>query len=414
MKRLARINNRFEASFGPSSARPKRGSSSVTGHQKNFELDIKYLERLPLTIRDDIKELQALYEKVGVKTDSVQRTKRPLAPQAAIGRGTLWTCVALEALRLPSDLEQLARSGVELLSQANAGKNVRPSALEKFGKSVEQQLNEVKQLCRKWAIVRKPSQISSWGDCPATTQKNYKKLITTVSLGESITLQAPDSDVSLSIPEYSPGIYTMAVHTDVTEFLTIIPDDECVVSPVVEVIRVQRQKKRYKLAYVLKVPHCLKGTSAGKSMQVRRHGSKSQSFELASDHSPDSGEFNVEAGFVEIYTSNFSKFTCTSKEHSCDAQILVSIFGKLRAYPEEITTTVNVKVFLLSQLYLIREVMQVSAALFLSVVDAELCSFWHFLLFTILCQRVTKPDPNPIFPRKCLWFCCAIVGTFQD
>ncbi len=207
-----------------------------------------------------------------------------------------------------------------------------------------------------------------WGPCPVATHRNYQRMICTVSLGESRILQHPDSNVSLSIPQGSPGVYAMRVHTDVTNFLHLIATDECIVAPVVEVVSakdtVPADAAREEV-YTLKVPQCRSGILSEQTLKVQHIGSQHTSFQPAapsqsSNHVP--GTFKVDENYITIYTTKFSKFVCTSGEHTCDAEILISVFGKLNPTLQEKpnVTTVNMKAFLLSELYKIKDIMQVS------------------------------------------------------
>ncbi len=199
---------------------------------------------------------------------------------------------------------------------------------------------------------------TSLESCPAVTHKNHKRLFCTVSLGEPRVLQPPDSDVSLSIPQGVPGVYIMTVHTDITNFLSSIPEDECIVAPVVEVVSVRSGEGNLQntpnVVYIINVPHCRSAKVLAKSLNIRRFGLQEASgTNLA-------GTCEVGDLFLRFKTTQFSVFVCTSGEHSCDAEILVSIFGKLNPFPDEGLTTVDVKAFLLSELYKINDVMHVS------------------------------------------------------
>ena len=68
-----------------------------------------------------------------------------------------------------------------------------------------------------------------------TMVKNGKRYYATVCLGKARTLQPPGSDVSMDIPDGSRGLYMMRVHTDLTDLEYVVKDEECFVSPVVEI-----------------------------------------------------------------------------------------------------------------------------------------------------------------------------------
>ena len=65
--------------------------------------------------------------------------------------------------------------------------------------------------------------------------KNRQKYIATVSHGEAQILKDPKSNVSLHIPKGSTGVFWKCVHIDHSKFKSHIPDDECLITPLVEI-----------------------------------------------------------------------------------------------------------------------------------------------------------------------------------
>ena len=100
------------------------------------------------------------------------------------------------------------------------------------------------------------------GKCPVVMYQNLRRTIGTATQGEPCILQAPDSDLSLHIPEGSKGLFTMRVHTDHTRFPGVVPDEECIISPLVEVehkrLTDEEKEEEEACPYLIKIPHKLK------------------------------------------------------------------------------------------------------------------------------------------------------------
>ena len=70
-----------------------------------------------------------------------------------------------------------------------------------------------------------------------TTTRKGRRYLATCAKGEAISLQGDKSNVKLEIKEGCPkGAYLMEVRTDLSNFGSIIPHDECFISPIVEVL----------------------------------------------------------------------------------------------------------------------------------------------------------------------------------
>ncbi len=221
--------------------------------------------------------------------------------------------------------------------------------------------------CHPWLL---NSSIALWGSCPATTHKNHKKFVTTVSLGEARILQAPDSDVSLSIPKGAPGIYFMTVYTDFSKSLTFFQNDECAVAPMVEVNTVGTPKVNTEgtpnRLFTLTIPHCVKSQKLWKFIKVNKYDKdyfavsvKRLVFDLLQ---PQEEGFLVRKNFIKIHTKSFSHFVCTSCNKTCRAAILMFIFTKLSPWVDEAITTTDIKAFLCCDLYNIKDFKNVRAA----------------------------------------------------
>ncbi len=214
-------------------------------------------------------------------------------------------------------------------------------------------------------------QVALWKTYPAVTHKQYKKLYFTVSVGESRILQAPDSDVSLSIPQGSPGVYIMAIHTDLLHSASLIPEEECFISPVVQVdhilLHTKMGEKHCPGLCKLTIPHCSKDKHLEKIVKVRHHKdgtdeSTPEEFRCVEGTSGihAHGTFIMHTNSVSVYSNSFSKFTCSScRNNSCQADVLTLMFGGVSPFPSLQNTSVDFKLFLSSNLYIIKDFKQV-------------------------------------------------------
>ncbi len=117
----------------------------------------------------------------------------------------------------------------------------------------------------------------------ATSHKSYQKLVTTTSLGEERTLQTAESDVSVDIPEKSPGIYTVYICTRIDKSELKIPEDECLISPIVRIEFQELQSVELNLMLNMplgvcrvNIPHCIQETSEQKEVKVYHFSSSIQ------------------------------------------------------------------------------------------------------------------------------------------
>ena len=192
--------------------------------------------------------------------------------------------------------------------------------------------------------------------------KNHKRYVGTVCLGKARKLQAPGSDVSLEIPKGSRGVYVMGVHTDVSKFKNVIEDKECFVSPVVEILHKTEDDIEEPESHTIRIPHCLDASKL-QLIQVRRGRSFSNApFQHISPkhkvHTNDAG-YIVDHNYITIFSRKFSEFVCTSCNNTCKGTIRLFLFGNLNAWGRKNVTTVKMKSFLCSPLFMIDDFRQV-------------------------------------------------------
>ena len=155
-----------------------------------------------------------------------------------------------------------------------------------------------------------------------TFHKGYKLFCGICVNGETTVLQGPKSDVKLRIPKGLWGFIYGHAHTDPTPFLSVLPESECLVSPIVEYNCFLRSNFREGL-FVIKIPHCVQDQKQFQNIRVW-HGDihKKTSFHKKCT-------FTVDEHFVNIQTSTFSQFFCTLCSHSCYGNPKAFIFGRI-------------------------------------------------------------------------------------
>ena len=210
--------------------------------------------------------------------------------------------------------------------------------------------------------------------CPITVHKRWRTYNATVTHGEARTVQGDGSNVSLTIPEGSDGVYTTRVHTDLSDYQDLIPLNECFVSPVVQV---EGLKGR---THTILIPHCLQDKSLWQSIQVRRCDTKmNRVIEELKQGQSQNGYFMVYEKYIIVYTSCSGLFVCTSGEHSCHSSVNVVCLARLQNSEETAKTTVKLKTFVCSSLYRILDFRKVSKH-FVKILMLCFCywiKFWH-------------------------------------
>ena len=148
--------------------------------------------------------------------------------------------------------------------------------------------------------------------CPMTTPRKGRKYLATVAKGESVSLQGDKSDVKLDIKEGCPKrAYLMEVRTDLYNFDSIIPNDECFISPIVEVLVPAETNTS---SYILRIPHCLDEDDDRTKVKVRMiHENRIPAVPPVDVPKGNAGAlyYNINARFIELHTTHFTKVICT-------------------------------------------------------------------------------------------------------
>ena len=213
-----------------------------------------------------------------------------------------------------------------------------------------------------------PSEIRpSYSSCPITMQKNNRKYIATFTQGESKILQSDGSDVSLTMPPGTHGVYMTHVDLDYSRYQEFLNPNECIVGPFVDVVYHQSsypsEENEEKKVHVINIPHIVKDRNQWKDLRVRKSNvNKSGSFkdlEQCDGFKPGNDLiFTVDEEFITIYTKTFSQFTCTACNYTCNALVRAFLLVQFENLQE--ISTVKLQAFICSDLYQIKDFRNVS------------------------------------------------------
>ena len=146
--------------------------------------------------------------------------------------------------------------------------------------------------------------------CPMTTMRKGRRYLATVARGKATSLQGNKSDVGLEIKEGCPKrAYLMEVRTDLSTFGSVIPDDECFISPIVEVLAPAETRSS---AYVLKIPHCLDEDDDRTKVKVRLiHENRNPAVVEVPKGNAGALYYDIDDRFIELHTTHFCQVICT-------------------------------------------------------------------------------------------------------
>ena len=152
--------------------------------------------------------------------------------------------------------------------------------------------------------------IPLYSRCPMITTRKGRQYLATVAKGEAISLQGPKSDVKLEIGKGCPKrAYLMEVRTDPSSFGSIIPDDECFISPIVDVLAPAKTETS---SYMLRIPHCLDEDDDRTKVKVRLvHENRTTAVVEVPKGNAGDLCYDIDDRFIELHTTHFTKVICT-------------------------------------------------------------------------------------------------------
>ena len=176
--------------------------------------------------------------------------------------------------------------------------------------------------------------------CPMTTKRKGRRYLATVAKGEATSLRGDKSDVKLEIKEGCPkGAYLMEVRTDLSKFGSFIPDDECFISPIVEVLAPTETNTS---SYILWISHCLRDEDDLSKVKVRMiHENRNPTVvdvPVRAKCTDDLLFYDIDSNFIELHTPHFSGVICTicMNPYHCRGRINSFWFAKFETEQKKI------------------------------------------------------------------------------
>ena len=147
-------------------------------------------------------------------------------------------------------------------------------------------------------------------NCPMTITRERRMYLATVHRGEATSLQGDESDVKLEIKEGCPkSAYLMEVRTDVSKFGAIISNDECFISPIVEVLAPAETSTS---SYTLRIPHCLhEGDDRTKVKVWLVQENRNPAVVDVPKGNAGPLYYDIDARFIELHTTHRCPVLCT-------------------------------------------------------------------------------------------------------
>ena len=183
--------------------------------------------------------------------------------------------------------------------------------------------------------------------CAMATTRNGRKYLATVARGETTSLQGDKSDVKLEIKEGCPKrAYLMEVRTDLFNFGSIIPDNECFISPIVEVLAPAETNTS---SYTLRIPHCLDEDDDKTKVKVRMiHENRNPAVVEVPKGNAGALYYDIDARFIELHTTHFTKVICSICQipYHCLDRIVGLFFAKFETQKQNSTLSKKFPIFL--------------------------------------------------------------------
>ena len=194
-------------------------------------------------------------------------------------------------------------------------------------------------------------------------EKGSQTYVGFMSNGENGLLQGPKSDVQLLIPDGVYGPILGCVYTDNSLFCQKIPNDECIIAPMVELyinsLGISDSQKRER--YQIRIPHAADTTADENLVKVRKYyGGRQIDVEQHNTNKNQDTYYVMDEKFITIYTQHFCQFTCSQCQHEgCKNSAKVILYGSIRTGGSR--TFVNIETFFCSFLFKIMDYEKVSS-----------------------------------------------------
>ena len=171
-----------------------------------------------------------------------------------------------------------------------------------------------------------------------TTTRKGRRYLATVVRGSDTVLRGDRSDIKLEINKGCPKrAYLMEVRTDLSSFESIIPDDECVISPVVTVLAPAETSTS---SYTLRIPHCLDEDDDRTKVKVRLvHENRIPAVVDVPKGNAGALYYDIIGRFIELHTTHFCQVICTICETPYHCRGRIYSFWFANFYTEQLKST---------------------------------------------------------------------------
>ena len=152
-----------------------------------------------------------------------------------------------------------------------------------------------------------------------------------------MTIQALHSDIILHVPDGVYGIILGNIHTDHWRFRYLVPEKDCIISPMREYFI--RGNTNQRGNYKIEVPHIVPNiTQLRDKIKVRYQHKIDDPFVNASLtrspqklHDPQAVYFDVNRNYIEIITHQFTRFLVTAEAIiCCSRSVQMLVFSSMK------------------------------------------------------------------------------------
>ena len=172
--------------------------------------------------------------------------------------------------------------------------------------------------------------------CPMTTTRKGRRYLATVARESDTVLRGDRSDVKLEINKGCPKrAYLMEVRTDLSSFGSIIPDDECFISPIVEIIAPAETKAS---SFMLKIPHCLDEDDDKTKVKVRLiYENRNPAVVEVPKGNAGALYYDINDRFIQLHTTHFCQVICTicQTPYHCLDRVINFCFAKFETQQQK-------------------------------------------------------------------------------
>ena len=175
-----------------------------------------------------------------------------------------------------------------------------------------------------------------------TITRKGRRYLATVSRGSDTVLRGDRSDVKLEINKGCPRkAYLMEVRTDLSNFGSVIPDDECFISPIVEVLAPAETSTS---SYMLRIPHCLDKDDDRTKVKVRLiYENRNPAVVEVPKSNAGALYYDIDDRFIELHTKHFCQILCTicQTPYHCLDRVINFCFAKFESQKQQKTQKVT-------------------------------------------------------------------------